>query len=243
MTHTLNDLYLEHALASYDKRIYLSAMHAKHSWELRLDLATLSFIGPHDQREEYTVQFLGTASITQNSWLWAWANEAMFSNPEHLASARLLQARGQADQITELTAPETRFDPTQIDRPTSLPERLVSIASGLCRAGAHFRSSYQDGALYMLIKDASFKRPVQRPLTRIARIAPMFFSYCLVTDPVRAFEHYLAFYRLESSMTTNHKVIRVTTAARVGKAAIQLEPQTLIAEFDIQRNFIRCALT
>ena len=240
---TLDDLFHQHALAAYDKRIYLSAMHGKHAWELRVDLGTLAFIGPHDAREEYAVQFLGTASDTQQSWRWAWANEAMFGNPAHLACARDLHALGNQETIAELQSPQHQLDGFALIQSPAFPDRLALIASGICHAGSHFRATYPDGALYMLIKDARFKRPVQRPLARIARIVPMFFSDHHASDPVRAFAHYLEFYRLEPVVQQVDGSIRVTARPRASRDAIQLERSNLMAEFDADGRFRRIAMT
>ena len=236
---TLDDLLHQHALAAYDKRVYLSAMHGKHAWELRLDLGTLTFVGPHDVREEYAVQFLGTHSETQHTWLWAWANEAMFAHAQHLASALELRALGAHEAIAELQSAELQLDGSAHAQKADMPDKLAFIASGVCRAGAHFRASYPDGTLTMLIKDARFKRPVQRPLARVARIVPMFFSDHHLSDPVRAFTHYLEFYRLEPVVQQVDGSTHVTAHPRAGRDAIQLERNNLVAEFDASGAFRR----
>jgi len=233
----LDVLYLEHAIASYDKSVYLDAMHGRHSWELRLDLGTLAFSEPHGVREEYAVQFLGTASTSRRTWLWAWANEAVFPQKSALVCAQELAALDKHGQLPELARPETSL--IRSNSTIALDTMLAAVASGICRAGAHFRAPYDDGALLMLIKDARFKRPVQRPLARIVRIVPMYFARYQVKDALSAFMSYVSFYRLQPVAEAHDTGTRVTVAPRSEPTAIQLEQRKLVAEFGRDQQFLR----
>ena len=233
----LDVLYLEHAIASYDKSVYLEAMHGKQSWELRLDLGTLAFVGPHGVREEYAVQFLGTASTSRRTWLWAWANEAVFPQKSALVCAHELAALDKHGQLPELARSETSL--IRSNSTIAFDTMLAAVASGICRAGAHFRAPYDDGALWMLIKDARFKRPVQRPLARIARIVPMYFAKYQVTDALSAFLNYMSFYRLQPVGESHDNGTRVTVAPHSEPTAIQLEQRKLVAEFGRDQQFLR----
>jgi hypothetical protein len=224
------ELLTRHALASYDKQLYLQAMHGRHRWELRLDEATLTFSGPHNASETYKVQFIGTASDTAKTWRWAWANEGTFPNAGSLESARELQQQG---------APEL----AEAEQPLPTPaEAFALVASGVCRAGAYFRAAYPDGALFMLIRDLRFKRVVQRPLTRIARVLPMFLSDFSLPDVQTAFEQYLHFYKFEPQPQALADGTRYSLAPRPGHDPMQVESQSLVAEFDATRRLRRIGL-
>jgi hypothetical protein len=240
---TLDDLYLQHAIASFDKQIYLSAMHGKAHWELRLDTHTLSFIGAHQLRNDYTVDYLGTESDTEKTWLWAWGNGVMFKDETSLRSALALKQLGAENHIEAFTSP-TLLPPQMI-----CGARLASIASGQCRAGAYFRCAYPDGSLYVLIRDPKFKRPVHRPLTRIARILPMFNSderNLPQGDFQTAFEHYTQFYRLRYRVEKTHDHIIYTLVPSnqpqtiYGEGVAAPDLTSLAVYFDHKRGFVRC---
>ncbi|MCW1967058.1 MAG: hypothetical protein KIH69_002910 [Anaerolineae bacterium] len=240
---TFDNLYLEHALAAFDKRIYLSAMHGSQHWELRLDLGHITYLGPHQQRQTYLLDALGTQSDTEGTWLWAWANPDMFRGEALLRSANALRQYGQTHGLREFC------EPTLPITPTLTGQRIAAVASGLCRAGTQVRCAYPQGSAYFLIRDPKFKRPVQRPLARIARILPMFASderQLHAQDYQSAFEHYLRFYRLKADSDVTPQGHRIYTVQPSGSAntlmgeGLQLgDAKPLVVEFDAARQFVR----
>ncbi len=215
------ELFARHAVASFDKQIYLEAMLGRKRWSFDAHRGTLIFEDAHDQELELATQVLGTESDEDQSWLWAWANEAAGLPARMLASVSELKALGVSAGIPEFTQPEVPFGPG-LDG-----GRIAAVASGVCRAGCYFRAPYPGGAIFTLIKDAKFRRFVTRPLPRIKRVFPMFVSDTPVADAQGFYVNYLAFYRLKVAVDGG----RVT--ATLGSA----EP--LIAEFGPDRRFIR----
>ena len=184
------DLYARHALASFDKQVYLEAMLGRKRWSFDAQRGTLIFEDAHDQELELAVQVLGTESDEDASWLWAWANPAAGLPARMLAAALELKALGEREGIPEISRAEVPFG-HGVDA-----GRIAAVASGVCRAGCFYRAPYPGGAIFMLIKDAKFRRFVTRPLPRIKRILPMFLSDTPVEDARGFYLHYLAFYRL-----------------------------------------------
>lgn len=230
-TARLLHLFVQHGMAAFDKQVYLQAMHDKQHWELRLDTGTLTYTGAHGVLQPYRVQPIGTHSATERTFRWAWANPGTFPDAALLASAQQLRAFGEAQQLPQLTTPEVpALDVRNADV-------FALIASGICRAGCYFRAVYPDGALYLLIRDPSFKRPVQRPLARIARIVPLFLRVHPLPDAQTALAHYLQFYRLTPhSVTTPDGGTHMTVQPRPGQDAVRMELQPLQIEFDARRR-------
>lgn len=214
-------LYTRHAVASFDKQIYLQAMLGGRPWSFDARRGTLIFEDVHDQQLELAVQVLGTESDEDGSWLWAWANEAAGLPQRMLAAASELRALGEAQAIPELRDGEVRFTP-ELDA-----GRIAAVASGVCRAGCSFRAPYPGGAIHMLVKDAKFRRFVTRPLPRIRRVFPMFLSDNRVADARAFYLPYLAFYRLTVESGEGRVV------ARLGSAT------PLIATFDADHQLLR----
>ena len=240
---TFDEVYIEHAIAAFDKQVYLSAMHGSHHWELRLDLGRIAYLGPHNHRQEYQVEVLGTESETEHTWLWAWANPEMFSDTAFLRSAHALKKYGETHGLGELTVPVLPITYYVTGA------RIAAMTSGICRAAAYVRCAYPQGAAYMLIRDPHFKRPVQRPLTRISRILPMFVSderQLPGRDYQTAFEHYLRFYRLGPAIRVTpdmHTFYTLQPTQRehtlMGEGLQIGENKPLVVEFDAARQLVQ----
>lgn len=214
------ELFTRHAVASFDKQIYLRAMLGGRPWSFDARRGILIFEDIHDQQLELAVQVLGTESDEDGSWMWAWANTEAGLPQRMLAAASELRALGDAQAIPELRQGEVRFT-SELDA-----ARIAAVASGVCRAGCSFRAPYPGGAIYMLIKDAKFRRFVTRPLPRITRIFPMFLSDNRVADARAFYLPYLAFYRLAVDAGEERVV------ARLGSAT------PLVAVFNADRQLV-----
>lgn len=215
------DLFLRHGAASYDKQIYLRAMHGKTGWGLDLNAGVLAFRRPHEAPLQLAVEVLGTESEDTNTWLWSWANHGI--PPTLAASALQLKELGEAQGIPE-------FSQAELDiAPEVNPQRICLVAVGVLRASCFFRAPYPRGALYLLIKDPKYKRSVTHPVRRVVRAFPMFLSRHFVADQRAAFLNYLQFYRLNVSEEGN-RVLATGAAPRSihGFSA----PERLVAGFD-----------
>ena len=228
---SLDSLFVQHGVASFDKQIYLEAMLGKHRWSFSLNEGTLAFAVPHEPLQ-LAFQVLGTESKDSNTWLWAWANTESGIPERVLASARDLRTFGIANGIRELTEPELALNGKIYGN------RLASIGCGVLRASCYFRIAYAGGSLYMLIKDPKYKRSITRPLHRVARVFPMFLSDYSGINHRLAYLNYLNFYRLRVREDRGGRRVIASHHIRPGAAldALKLEPSDqateLIADFD-----------
>ena len=166
-------------------------MLGKARWSFALDEGVLAFTQPHQAPLQLGVQLLGTESAETHTWLWSWANEDSGIPKRLLKSAQDLRAFGEREGVPELHAPQLPLS-AQING-----GRMAAIACGVVRAACFFRVAYPGGLLFMLIKDATYKRSVMHPLRRIAQVFPRFVAQNEVADQRAAFIHYLQFYRLK----------------------------------------------
>jgi hypothetical protein len=226
----LDDLFIKHGAASFDKQIYFDAMLGKAGWSFDLANGVLAFRRPHDEPLQLNAQTLGTESDESNTWLWAWANKTSGIPVALLMASLEIKTLGEKERIPELMTPEWLLSPKVNG------QRFAAIASGVCRAGCYFRAPYPKGALYLLIKDPRFKRPVSRPIQRIARAFPMFLSDNSVSNQREAFVSYAKFYKLDVTDEPRRVIVSTTKHTR---SEIGLEVSNrLIAEFDANNRLV-----
>ena len=187
----LAQLFMQHGAASLDKQIYLEAMLGKARWSFALDEGVLAFRLPHQEPLQLNVQLLGTESADDHSWMWAWNNTTSAIHLRLLKAAQDLRAFGEREDVPELCTPLLTLSSTINGG------RIAAVACGVARAACFFRVAYPGGVLFMLIKDARYKRSVLHPLKRIAQVFPRFVAQHAVVDQRFAFISYLKFYRLK----------------------------------------------
>jgi hypothetical protein len=225
------NLWIKHAAASFDKQIYFDVMLGKLGWGLDLSTGVIAFRRPHEEPLQLSFQVLGTESEDSDTWLWGWANKEQGFANEQLMTSLELKVQGERLGAAEFTTPEL-----PLSRGVN-GARISAVASGLCRAGCYVRAAYPNGALFLLIRDPRFKRPVSQPVQRILRAFPMFLSDNSVGDHRSAFSHYLQFYKLV--VTEFDDRIEARTE-KLGRTSAGLIPDnTLIAEFDADRRLVR----
>jgi hypothetical protein len=242
MRDALTHLFLQHGAASYDKQLYLQAMLGKARWSFALEEGVLAFAQPHQALLQLNVQLLGTESAETHTWLWAWANQDS-EIPKHLLkSAQDLRAFGEREDVPEFYTPQLPLS-AGING-----GRMAAIACGVARAACFFRVGYPGGLLFMLIKDARYKRAVMHPLRRIAQAFPRFVAQNEVADQRAAFIHYLNFYRLKVEEEPNRVTAVLGFRPNVA-AAVPITPhappmllahtnEKLVAEFDDGNTFV-----
>lgn len=225
------DLFIKHGAASYDKQIYLRAMHGKNGWGFDLNAGVLAFRRPHEAPLQLAVEVLGTESEDTNSWLWSWANHGV--PPTLTALALQIKQLGEAQSIQEFSQAEQDIVP-EVN-----PQRICLVAVGVLRASCFFRAPYPKGALFLLIKDPQYKRSVTHPVRRVVRAFPLFLARHFVADQRAAFMNYLQFYRLNVTEEGN-RVLAAGVAPRSihGMGA----PEQLVAEFDDANRLISLQL-
>jgi hypothetical protein len=246
-TAALTRLFLQHGAASYDKQLYLQAMLGKARWSFALDEGVLAFVQPHQEPLQLSVQLLGTESAETHTWLWAWANPGSGIPTRLLRSAQDLRAFGEREGVPELHTPQLPLS-AQING-----GRMAAIACGVARAACFFRVGYPGGLLFMLIKDAAYKRSVMHPLRRIAQVFPRFVAQNEVTDARAAFISYLQFYRLKVEEEPNRVTavlgFRPSVSAPMSVPFNPIAPpmllahtnEKLVAEFDDANRFVHMA--
>jgi hypothetical protein len=185
--HPIMDaLFLKHVASSLDKQLRLQDLIGEDTrWQSDLETGTLSFGGGHT----FAIQVLGSESELDGTWLWSWAN-AESNLPGHLVeAANALKSFGEKKQVPELTQPSLPIG--ELDG-----HKLSMIASGACHSNAYYRGPYDGGAIFLLIKDASFPSRDKDVLWNIART----FTQVVANFPVnhrKAFVEYLRYYELE----------------------------------------------
>jgi hypothetical protein len=227
----LEDLWIKHGAASFDKQIYLEVMLGKYGWGLDIATGVLAFRKPHEAPLQLNVQVIGTESDDDKTWLWAWANKEQGFKTELLMSSLEIKVFGDRAGIPELTMPGFPITP-QLNG-----HRLSAIASGICRAGCYFRAPYPSGALYLLVRDPRFKRPVSQPIQRVLRAFPMFLSDNMIADQRAALLSYLDFYKLEVAESETR--VEAVSKSKARTAAGLVPDNLLIAEFDANHRLIK----
>jgi hypothetical protein len=139
----LDQLFEEHALASYDKQMCLAEVVGERSWHTDLEDGLIVF----GDDISFKLQIIGTHSNYDNTWLWAWANTRSGLPEELLNAAHHLRKYGEQHGIDELVTPKFRLDDYD-------GHYLAMIASGLCRADCYYRAPYDEGAAFLIIEDA-----------------------------------------------------------------------------------------
>jgi hypothetical protein len=220
----LDDLYIKHGAASFDKQVYFEVMLGKLGWGLDLSTGVIAFRRPHDVPLQLNFQVLGTESEAHKSWLWGWANTTQGFKPELLMTALELKVQGD-----KLGVPE--FNTAEIPLSVAVNgARISAVASGLCRAGCFVRATYPGGALFLLIRDPRFKRPVSQPIQRMLRAFPMFLSDNTIANQREAWLSYCQFYKLAVEDMGARVIARSAAEART-QTGLVLE-NAIMAEFD-----------
>ena len=186
MSPQLEELWLEHAIASLEKQWSLADVVGERAWECTMSTGVLTFKGRGFLQKSlsYQMQVLGTEAHDANTWLWAWANESV---PENVrAAARRLNQLGEERGIPELVTDE--FNLEQADGHT-----LAMIASGVLDARGYYRGPYGGGAAFLLIPDEKLPRPPAPDTLRVIRMITQSIGAVALSDHRRAVAAYLRY--------------------------------------------------
>lgn len=195
------DLYHQHIAASFDKHVQLEEFLGD-DWSWNLDMSTgLLTLTVKEDAIEIPFQVLGSESHVSGTWLWSWANQASNLPEKVLEAASRLRAQGEDQEIPELTE-------------ASLPLEAVSghmlslVATGILGADAFFCGPYENGAVFLLLKDfAQLPRP-ENPAVRMTSIFPLLVSNVPVDNHKAAFEAYAKYYGFVTEQNQNEVVAR-----------------------------------
>jgi hypothetical protein len=172
-TTTLADLFNDAALLSLEHRWHLGEIVGDHNWRVNLDEPWFEFIGERPLTCR-GVHLLGSADPHSESWLWAWANPAGYSEEVTRVSAHL-RDQGEELGIPELARAQLPFGtlPLAQRRPDMFALQLTEAAKTL---SGHWTSYIADAGqgtyVACLIEHPAFTLPaptLERTLQVVAQ--------------------------------------------------------------------------
>lgn len=208
---TLDKVFHEYVASSFDKQLYLSELLGEHTWNFNLERGILSF----DKRYHFASQILGTESKTNQTWCWAWANKQSHIPEKLLQMSKEVYLWGKRNGVTEFVEGTMPIGAVN-------GHYLSLIASGLCEADCYYQGPYEDGSLFLLVKDSGFPKKEDRDVaSRISAVFPQVISQFELNHKA-AYIAYLKYYGLRHTLTES-PILTET-----------LEGKTITAEFDGQ---------
>ena len=174
MHHKVKNTFDTYAAATYDKQMLLNEIidGADAAFDLRSGVVNFG-------RHEWKCQVLGIQPDDSGRFRWIWSIDQT-EIPHHLLKwAQSVREVGVRDDITELMEGE----PTDPD----VDGHFLSVmATGICQANAYFCGDYQDGTVFLLIRDARYPVSSQRPLERFVSTLPKAVQHFPITNHRRA---------------------------------------------------------
>lgn len=157
---SFDDLFAQHVATAMARQVALADLIGERNWSVDLSAGYATFAD--DLR--FAIQLLGTESHGDNTWLWAWANEAGNLPPALLHLCGWLRDYGARAGIPELT--ERSFP---LDRADGA--RLALVASGLT-GRPYYRGPYEGGALFFHLEGVPDPGPVppERVITVLSQV-------------------------------------------------------------------------
>jgi hypothetical protein len=221
-----DEIFEEHAAASYDKQLVLADLLGNYRWDFDLRAGRLTFVRPERETLEIDIQLLGTEAEGPGTWLWSWAN-AVSGIPAHLLSASTsLRSFGEQHSIAELTEPEVMLAKAD-------GHKLSMVASGLLAADAYYRVPYSGGAAFVLIMQGSLRLSPVDPLARVTSIFPQVISGFPISDHRRALLGYLYYYGFTIGEDTP---ARIQASTPYGSIVATLDEQGRVTTIEASVN-------
>src|SRR6478735_5021906 len=143
MPATFAELFARHVGSATARQLALGDLLGERSWAVDIGRGTATF-----DELTFPIQLLGTEAAGDDSWLWAWANEASSLPETILRSAHHLRAVGQK-QGPEL--PATRG--LSLDGMSG--HEVAIVCTGLLGTGPYYRGPYDGGALFFTIENVT----------------------------------------------------------------------------------------
>ena len=185
MSPQLEELWLEHAVAAFDRQLQLAEWLGEHDWQWESHSGQLLLrrYAQPDEVVRWATQALGSESHMAETWLWIWANDLAELPDEVLHAAHQLRALGDERGIPEFTQGE--FSLIEADGHV-----LSLVACGLLSSDAYYRGPYVGGAGFVLINAADFPS-APTDSTRVPGVFRAALSALPIPDHRRAFVAYL----------------------------------------------------
>lgn len=139
---TFTELLTQHVGTAFAKQLALADFLNERRWWVDIEQGICQF----GDDLIYPIQLLGTESMGDSTWLWAWANEASKLPPSLLVSCNALRELGHSESIAEFTQGNFPLDVAD-------GHSLSMIASGIDGKSCYYRGPYNGGALFFLIKE------------------------------------------------------------------------------------------
>lgn len=134
-------LFSQHVGVGFAKQLAFADLLGERGWEVDLIEGQVTF----GDDLMFPIQLLGSESEGDESWLWAWANEASNLPSALLKSCRELKELGNKLEVSELT--ERSYSTSIADG-----HSIAMVASGLDSTSCYYRGPYKGGALYFLVR-------------------------------------------------------------------------------------------
>ncbi|MGE3808983.1 MAG: DUF6882 domain-containing protein, partial [Gemmataceae bacterium] len=183
-------LFLRHVGMGFDKQMRLADFLERSGggdWYFDTPSARLSF-----GKIRFEAQILGSQDTVNNTWMWAWANEASKLPEQALAAAQALREFGEENQIEAFTKPlipcDELFTPLLVEH---AGHALATIAVGVLECDAYYAAPYGKGVAFLLLKDERLERNVDNALARIVSIFPQALNAYPIADHKLALGGYL----------------------------------------------------
>ncbi|HEX9998397.1 MAG TPA: hypothetical protein VGB45_14760 [Abditibacterium sp.] len=185
MSPQLQALFLKHGVLSHEKQLYFGEMTQGRAWNFSMDTGKLTFAKRKlfDKPIEFAAQLIGTSSVAQGAWLWAWANEESAIPSDITKDSLRLR-----DELGD-DAPEWKTPGFPIDLSAGQDAQLVYTACGMLGADATFRGATDGGGAYFLLHDHRLKLP-PTSLMRVGLIFPQALTALALADHRAALQSY-----------------------------------------------------
>jgi predicted PurR-regulated permease PerM len=132
------DLFSTHAGTAFAKKLAFSEYLGERDWKLDTDEGMVKF----GDDLSFPVQILGTHSVNDNSWLWAWANSESDLPNSILTTSLEMKGYGEINNVQEFSQGHYALD--------CEAAQLAMICSGMTNC-CYYRGDYEGGSVYFLV--------------------------------------------------------------------------------------------
>ena len=132
------DLFSSYAGTAFAKKLAFSEYLGGRDWTLDTDEGMVTF----GDDLSFPVQILGTHSVKDNSWLWAWANSESDLPDSILTTSLEMKGYGEINNVQEFSQDHYALDCDAA--------QLAMICSGMTNC-YYYRGDYEGGSVYFLV--------------------------------------------------------------------------------------------
>jgi hypothetical protein len=181
------DLFLQHIGRSWDKQKALGDLiKGSGRWDYDQRTATLKFSNSYT----FKIQMVGTESTISNTWLWTWANTGSPTPLAMMHASLVARDFGEKNDVAELVTPKLLLS-NEVNGGT-----LLMVVCGIYGGDSFYRGPYDNGAMFMLIKDPKYPQLEHHPIHRVVEIFPQLLGYVPIKEQRTALYYYLQSYDL-----------------------------------------------